>query len=251
MDLATIIGLVAGFGLVFAAMGSSLPAFIDVPSIFIVVGGGISATLMSVPMKVALGFPKIIKNAFLTRKEALAALITDMVKYGEIARRDGILALEGAIENIRDPFLVRGIQLAVDGNDPEVIEQTLATEMDSVGERHLQGKKLLDLVGKYAPAFGMIGTLVGLILMLQNLSDPSSIAPNMAIALLTTLYGAVIANLLALPMADKLEKRNSDEMLRMTIIKEGVIAIQSGDNPKVVEQKLQIYLPPKERGAAR
>lgn len=250
MDIATIIGLVVGSGLILAAMGSNVSSFIDVPSMFIVIGGGIAATMISLPLKSLMGFPKVVRNAFFAKKESLLELVTDMVKYGEIARRDGILALEGIMEQITDPFLNRGIQLAVDGNDPEVISETLATEIDSVEERHANGKKMLDLLGKYAPAFGMIGTLVGLILMLQNLSDPSSIAPNMAIALLTTLYGALLANLVALPLADKLEKRNVDEILRMTVVKEGVIAIQSGDNPKVVEQKLSIFLPPSERQAA-
>lgn len=247
MDIATIVGIVVGAGLILAAMGSSVSIFIDIPSAFIVIGGGIAATMISLPLNHVLSMPKVVKNAFFAKKESLAALVEDLVKYGEIARRDGILALEGVMEQISDPFLNRGIQLAVDGNDPDAISETLETEIDSVGERHGQGKKMLDLLGKYAPAFGMIGTLIGLILMLQNLSDPDAIAPNMAIALLTTLYGALLANLLALPMADKLETRNAEEILRMTVVKEGVIAIQSGDNPKVVEQKLQIFLPPTER----
>ena len=250
MDIATIVGLVVGTALILAAMGGGVSQFIDYPSAMIVLGGGFAAVLISLPLKNVLSFPKIVKNAFFGKSESLVALVKDMVKYGEIARRDGILALEGVMDEIEDPFLVRGIQLAVDGNDPEIIDETMSTEMDSLGARHGEGKKILDLLGKYAPAFGMIGTLVGLILMLQNLDDPSQIAPNMAIALLTTLYGALLANMVALPFSDKLEKRNADELLRMTVIREGVISIQSGDNPKVVEQKLSIYLPPVEREAA-
>lgn len=250
MDIATIVGLVVGTALILAAMGGGVSQFVDYPSAMIVIGGGFAAVLISLPLKNVTSFPKIVKNAFFGKSESLVALVKDMVKYGEIARRDGILALEGVIDEIDDQFLVRGIQLAVDGNDPEIIDDTMSTEMDSLGQRHNEGKKMLDLLGKYAPAFGMIGTLVGLILMLQNLDDPSKIAPNMAIALLTTLYGALLANMVALPFADKLEKRNSDEILRMTVIREGVISIQSGDNPKVVEQKLSIYLPPAEREAS-
>lgn len=250
MDIATIVGIVVGLGLIISAIGSSVSSFIDVPSAFIVIGGGTAAVMISLPLKTLLSAHKVTKIAFFSKSESLGGLVKELVKFGEIARRDGILALEAVMEQIKDPFLGRGIQLAVDGNDPEAINATLGTEIESVEGRHAEGKKIMDLLGKYAPAYGMIGTLVGLILMLQNLSDPASIAPNMAIALLTTLYGAMLANLFALPIADKLEKRSADEVLRMTIVKEGVIAIQSGDNPKVVEQKLQIFLPPKERGKA-
>ncbi|MEE8142633.1 MAG: MotA/TolQ/ExbB proton channel family protein [Planctomycetota bacterium] len=249
MDLATIIGLLVGMGLISAAVSEQISVFIDMPSALIVFGGGIAATMISLPLDRILTFPKVIKNTILSGKDSSKELIVNMVRYGEIARRDGILALEGVMEEMRDAFVMRAFQLAVDGNDPEVIAETLSTEMDNLSERHRLGKQVLDLLGKYAPAFGMIGTLIGLILMLANLDDPASIAPNMAIALLTTLYGALLANLVALPLADKLEQRNQEEILRMSIVMEGVISIQSGDNPKVVDQKLQIFLPPSERSS--
>ncbi len=249
MDLMTIIGFLLGLGLVGASVAESVNAFIDIPSVFIVIGGGSGAVLMSLTMKNVVIAPKVLMKAIFSGKDNISPLIRDMVRYGEIARRDGILALEGVMQEIEDPFLSRGIQLAVDGNDPEEIDNTLTREIDSLAERHGRGKHIFELLGKYAPAFGMIGTLIGLILMLSNLEDPDQIAPNMAVALLTTLYGALLANLVALPIADKLEARSDQELMRMNIVREGVISIQSGDNPKVVEQKLELYLPPNERGS--
>jgi len=250
MDLSTIIGLILGVALVLAAIGGALPNFIDVPSALIVIGGGIAATLLSLPLERVLKAPRILKNAFFTRKTSNSALVAEVVRFGEIARRDGILALEGVLGEVEDPFLARGLQLAVDGSDPESIAVTLESEMSNLAGRHRAGKQVFELLGKYAPAFGMIGTLIGLVLMLQNMKDPSQIAPNMAIALLTTLYGAMLANMVALPLADKLQVRTDMELARMGIVTEGIIAIQSGDNPKVVEQKLQIFLAPVERVAA-
>jgi len=250
MDLATIIGLVLGVSLIMAAIGGGINSFIDMPSVYIVVGGALAATLMSQPLKRVLSAPRVIKNAFLTKKKSNDKLVSDIVRFGEIARRDGILALESVLGDIDDAFLARAVQLAVDGSDPEVIADTLQAEMDNLATRHKDGKKVVDLIGKYAPAFGMIGTLIGLVLMLNNLADSSKIGPSMAIALLTTLYGALMSYLIANPMADKLEVRSEEELRRMRIVAEGIIAIQSGDNPKVVEQKLQIFLPPKERVAA-
>ena len=165
------------------------------------------------------------------------------MRYAEVARRDGILALENVSDEISDPFLVSGIQMAVDGTDPVLVEQMLIGELDALAERHEKGKALLDTLGKYAPAFGMIGTLVGLVIMLQNMDDPSKIGPGMAIALITTLYGSLIANLVALPLSDKLSVRSAEEMLLKSIIIRGIMAIQSGDNPRIVEQKLKTFLP--------
>lgn len=250
MDLATIIGLLLGVGLIGAAVSENLGQFWDPGSVFIVVGGGLAATLMSLPLRRALKLHTVMLKSLFASKDSSAKLIEDLVRYGEIARRDGILALEGIMDEITDPFLGRGIQLAVDGNDPEVISSTLQQEMTSMADRHAKGKQMFELLGKYSPAFGMIGTLIGLILMLANLDDPDQIAPNMAIALLTTLYGALLANLIALPLADKLADRSDEELARMQIVMEGIIAIQSGDNPKVVEQKLQLFLEPAERSAA-
>jgi len=152
-------------------------------------------------------------------------------------------------KDIDDDFVVKGIQMAIDGTDPELIEQILTSELDSISDRHNRGKSIFDTMGKYAPAFGMIGTLIGLVIMLQNMDDPSKIGPGMAVALLTTLYGALVANLVCLPLADKLARRSGDELLLKEIVIRGVMSIQSGDNPRVVEQKLKTFLSPTMRAS--
>jgi len=245
MDVATIIGVVAGSGLLlWAIMGKSdLSAFMDGGSVAIVVGGAISAALISFPIKNVLGVAKVVKNCFFSKSKDANELINDIVGFAEIARRDGILSLENVTNDISDPFIVSGIQMAVDGTDPDLIEQIMVNDLETIESRHAEGKALFDNIGKYAPAFGMIGTLVGLVIMLQNMEDPASIGPAMAVALLTTMYGAVIANLFALPLADKLGLRSREELMLKMIVIKGVMAIQSGDNPRIVEQKLKTFLP--------
>ncbi len=252
MDIATIIGLVAGVGLLlWAIMGKSdIGAFIDVGSVAIVFGGALSAALISFPLRNLTGVAKVVKNCFFAKSQNPNDLIADMVKFAEVARRDGILALENVTNEIKDPFLVSGIQMAVDGQDPDLIESVMLNDLETVESRHADGKALFDNIGRFAPAFGMIGTLIGLVIMLQNMDDPSKIGPAMAVALLTTMYGAVLANLFALPMADKLGLRSREEMMLKMIIIKGVMAIQSGDNPRIVEQKLKTFLPNRLRGAA-
>jgi chemotaxis protein MotA len=252
VDLATVIGLVMGSALLIWSVmsGSELKNFINYPSVAIVIGGASAAVLISFPLRSVMGLFKTCKNAFFSRPNNSAKLISDMVSYAEVARRDGILSLENMTKDIDDEFVVRGIQMAVDGIDPELIEQIMVSELESLADRHAHNKGVLDAIGKYAPAFGMIGTLVGLVQMLQGMDDPSKIGPGMAVALLTTLCGAVVANLLAGPLGDKLAKRNEEEMLLNTLIIKGVMSIQSGDNPRIVEQKLKTFLPPSERARA-
>jgi chemotaxis protein MotA len=251
MDIATLIGLVAGIVLIVwsivSGAGDKVGAFLDTPSVAMVIGGTAAATFISFPLKSVLSVGKVVKNAFLHKAQSPQKLIEDFVSYAEIARRDGILSLESVTKDIKDDFVVKGIQMAIDGTDPELIEQILNSELDGIAERHSTGKSIFDCMGKYAPAFGMIGTLVGLVIMLQNMDDPSSIGKGMAVALLTTLYGAVVANLICLPLADKLARRSSEELLLKEIVIRGVMSIQSGDNPRVVEQKLKTYLPPSMR----
>ncbi len=248
MDLATLIGLLTGAGLLLMASIDNLGQFLDGPSVLIVIGGATGAVCISVPLKRMLRIFSVLKNVFFDKKVDTKGTIDQLVKFGEIARRDGILALEGVLEEVQDPFMVKGLQMAVDGSDPEVIQNAMETELTYMEERHKNGKALVEGIATYAPAFGMIGTVMGLILMLANLDDPASIAPNMAIALITTLYGAVVANLFALPMMNKLENRSKEELMQKEIILQGVMSIQSGDNPKIVEQKLNIFLPPEKRG---
>jgi len=249
MDVATLIGLVAGVSLIGWAIISKTPlsTFIDPPSIAIVLGGCTAACLICFPLGQLIGVVKVVKHAFLTKARDAHTLIGHLVKFAEVARRDGILSLENMVSEVDDDFVVRGIQMAVDGTDPELIEQIMTSELEALAERHERGKALFEAIGKYAPAFGMIGTLIGLVIMLKNMNDPSAIGPGMAVALLTTLYGALLANLIALPIADKLAVRSQEEILLKTIIIRGVMSIQSGDNPRIVEQKLKTFLPPAER----
>ena len=251
MDLATIIGLVLGFGLVLFAMVSktSLSAFMDGASAMIVIGGAIASALMSFSLANFLKAGKVFQKALFHKEQSAQKLIDDLVGYAEVARRDGILSLEGAIRDADDPFIVKGIQMAVDGTDPELIEQIMDNELEAIAERHDSGKAIFDSLGKYAPAYGMIGTLVGLVIMLLNMNDAAAIGPAMAVALITTLYGSMFANMFALPIADKLGKRNDEELMLKTIIIKGVMSIQSGDNPRIVEQKLKTFLPPSMRGS--
>jgi len=246
MDLGTLFGLLGTWVLILWAMisGGGLGIFIDVPSVIMVIGGSTTVIFLCFPIGYVKKMGSVLKKGFFAESRSLEKLIEDMVSYAEIARRDGILSLENTTKDIDDPFIVRGIQMAVDGTDPELIEQIMATELENLEDRHATGKALFDALGKYSPAFGMIGTLVGLVIMLQNMDDPSKIGPGMAVALLTTLYGAIVANAFALPMADRLARRSVEEALYKTIIVKGVMAIQSGDNPRIVEQKLKTFLPP-------
>lgn len=252
MDLATVIGVVLGFALITTAiaMGGSFGAYVDMPSVLIVIGGMSASVIASFPLAKVLKLPKVLKITLRSSTADANALIEQMVKFAEVARRDGILALEGMTEEMEDDLLVTGIKMAVDGTDPELIEQILEADVDNMVIRHESGKGILDAAGKYAPAFGMIGTLIGLVAMLANMDDPSAIGAGMAAALLTTLYGAVLANVLFLPLADQLAVKNEDEILIKTIIIKGVMSIQSGDNPRVVEQKLRTFLSPSQRAAA-
>lgn len=249
MDIATIIGLIAGVALMLWAVmsKSELSNFVDASSLVMVLGGATCAALISFPLRNVMGIAKVVRKTLFAKSADPKQLIQDLVGYAEIARRDGILALEDTVRNVDDKFIVTGIQMAIDGTDPEVIEQILISEWEAVAERHADGKALFDNLGKYAPAFGMIGTLVGLVIMLKNMDDPSSIGDGMAIALLTTLYGALASNLVAMPLADKLGVRSKEELLLKSIVIKGVMAIQSGDNPRVVEQKLLTFLPYRQR----
>ena len=251
MDLATIVGVILGFALIVLAMvlGGSPGAYIDAPSMLIVIGGAGAATLAAFPLTQVVKIPKVLSQTLKTKSADAGKLIEQIVSYAEVARRDGILALESMTEEMSDDLLVTGIKMAVDGTDPELIEQIMEADVDNMMVRHDIGKNMMDVPGRYAPAFGMIGTLIGLVAMLANMDDPSSIGAGMAAALITTLYGAILANCLFLPLSDKLSVKNEDEILVKTIIIKGVMSIQSGDNPRVVAQKLRTFLPPTVRAA--
>ena len=252
MDIASIIGMLLGGGLLLVSivLKSPLGAFVDVPSMLVVIGGAASAVMISFPLRNILGTFGVVKNVFLNTPENISALIEQIVSLAETARRDGLLALEGRLEEVSNTFIVLGIQMAVDGTRPEVIEDILRTEIDAVATRHRNGKNVFDQLGRFAPAFGMIGTLIGLVIMLGDMS-PETIGSGMAVALLTTLYGAIIANLFFLPFAEKLGFINKHELLVMEVAVRGIMGIQSGDNPRVIEQKLNTFVPPRMRAAAQ
>ncbi len=249
MDLATISGVIVGISAIIISilLGGTLDAFIDIPSIFIVFGGTIAATLINFPMSDCISVIGVVKNAFLYRVLVPSEAITRLVSFAEMARREGILALENEAENVTDVFMKKGIELAVDGTAPDLIRNILETELAYLEDRHKLGQGICEAMGTFAPAFGMIGTLIGLINMLKTLDDPTQIGAGMAIALITTFYGAVLANLIFLPIAGKLKNRTTQESLLKEIIIEGIMSIQAGDNPRVVEEKLKAFLSPKMR----
>ncbi len=249
MDLATIIGLCAGFSLIIWAllMGGSVLLFLDVPSLIIVLGGTTAALLSNFPLDRVKGVLGVLRKTLFHKALDPNEVIAKMVTYAERARKEGMLALEEDSEQEPDEFLRKGLRLAVDGTDPQLLEKILATDNGQLEARHKEGRRILEAGGAYAPAFGMIGTLIGLIQMLAKLEDPSSIGAGMAVALVTTFYGALLANVVFLPLAGKLAGRSEEEMLRREMIIDGIMAIQSGDSPRIVEEKLRSFLSPASR----
>jgi chemotaxis protein MotA len=213
----------------------------------ITVGGTVAATLINYPLHEIRGVLSTVRNAFAFELQTPASMIESLVSYATKARREGILTLESELETAKDPFLIRGVRLAIDGTAPELIKDILTTELSYVESRHSLGQGIFTMMGTYAPAFGMIGTLIGLISMLRSLEDPSQIGSGMATALITTFYGALMANLIFLPIAGKLRTRTRSEILIKEVIIEGILSIQSGDNPRIVEQKLKAFISPKLR----
>ncbi len=249
MDVATIIGLVLAVGLILLGMGSFVEAFIDLPSLLIVLGGTMGAIFVFYPIEHLMGLGGIIKNVFLTRPQPTSTQIATIIDFAGRARREGILSLQNVENESDDPFFVKGVNLVVDGIEETVIEDILSNEIDYLEERHRHGADMLASMGALSPAFGMIGTLIGLVIMLQNLQDTSAIGPAMAIALITTFYGALMANLVFIPFSGKLKARSAQEMLLRRLTLEGVLAISQGNNPRVVEQKLNSFLAPRQRGS--
>ncbi len=249
MDIATLLGIVSAFGLVLVAilMGGGLGLFINYPSLMIVAGGTLGTTMINYPLKEVIGVISVVKNVFFTKVSSPNDIIKQFSDFSNKARREGILALESEVTNLNEEFLQKGIQLSIDGLEPQSIREILETEISYIQDRHKLGAEIFTTMGTYAPALGMVGTLVGLVQMLQNMSDPSSIGPAMAVALLTTFYGAVAANLLCMPIAGKLKTRSSEEVLVKELMIEGVICLSNGENPRIVEQKLMAFLAPNQR----
>lgn len=249
MDLATVIGLVMAFGLVAAAIvtGGSPLIFISVPSLLIVAGGTIGATMVNYPLDKMLSVVGVVKQVFFSSIENPADIIEKFMDYANRARREGILSLEPIIKQVEDEYLKKGLQLTVDGLEPQSIQEILETEIGYLEERHETGAEVVATFGVFAPAMGMIGTVIGLVQMLQTMSDPSTIGPAMAVALITTFYGAVLANLVFNPMAGKLKARSKQEVLNREMMMQGILSISKGENPRIIEEKLSSFLPPKDR----
>ena len=247
MDLSTVIGLILGTVLILTAIvtGKSPLIFMNMPSVLIVVGGTIGVTLIKNEMRQVLGMMSVVKNAFFAKLPEPDKLIAEMVLLAKKARKESLLALEKV--PVEDQFLKTGLGMAVDGTEPKDIRAVLETEIAYQGARHRAGANILEGIGASAPAFGMIGTLIGLVQMLTSMDDPKNIGPAMAVAILTTLYGAVIANLVAIPLADKLKARSANETLIRQIITNGILSIAEGDHPLSMEQKLKAFLEPKRR----
>lgn len=248
MDLATLIGFIAAVSIIMAAifLGGSAGMFFNIPSMLVVVGGTIGAVLMQFSISQFLGAMKVGMNALFHKMTSPKELIEMTIDLAGAARKGGLLALEE--KETGNPFFQMGIQMMVDGHEPDVVRATMVSDMNLTIERHELGQKIFKAIADVAPAMGMIGTLIGLVQMLSNMDDPKSIGPAMAVALLTTLYGAAIANVFANPIAEKLGLRSNEERMIKSMIIDSVSGIQEGRNPRVIEGMLMTYLPISERG---
>jgi chemotaxis protein MotA len=244
MDIATIIGFIATFGLIVMAMGDPGP-FVDMPSVYIVIGGTLTAVLARSSFPEFIGAIGVALKTVKQKVDKPEDLIEQFVNLGTIARKDGMIALEG--QEIANPFMAKGIRMLIDGTDPALIKSTMEREMAMIRNRNGDGMAFISSAQDIAPAMGMIGTLIGLVQMLGNMSDPKAIGPAMAVALLTTLYGAVIANVICIPLNQKLSKLDAAEGLNNELIIEGVLFIQTGGNPRMLPDILMPFVEPKVR----
>jgi chemotaxis protein MotA len=247
MDIASIIGLIGGgFCIVLSIItsGGTIMGVFDLPSVLCTVGGSYFSLYLCAPLKQCLALPKIINRMNKTFDYGEKKIVQNMVALSEKARREGILALEDGLDDVEDPFMRSGLRLVVDGTDGQVIRTIMENEMNQCEARHMSYINIVTQWAGFAPGFGMMGTVIGLIGMLKNMEDKSSIGPNMAVALITTLYGSMMANWLLGPAVQKLLGQNADEMKTKEMIIEGVLAIQAGENPRIMAQKLLTYLDP-------
>ncbi len=249
MDLGSVIGLVLTLALLFGSMmmGVGIGPYIDVPSLLIVFGGTIGVLMIGFKMEQIKSFGKIFMIAIKPPENDPKEMIKKLVEFSTKARKDGILALEGDIANEENPFLKKGMGMAIDGNEPDIIRDLLEIDLEQTQERHASNQNLFGQVAGFAGAMGMIGTLIGLVAMLLNMADPAAIGPAMAVALLTTMYGAMLGNIIGAPVENILGIRTKEETLLKTLIIEGIMSIQAGDNPRILEAKLLSFLPPNER----
>lgn len=250
MDLATLVGILGALALIVVSMlmSGDLGMFVNIPSVVIVFGGTIFAVMIKFSLGQYLGALKTAGQSFKNKLPDPTELIEEIVALADEARKGGLLSLEG--KEVSSDFLQRGIQLLVDGHDPDVVKTLLSKDKNQAVERHSQGSFIFAAMAEMAPAMGMIGTLIGLVAMLANMDDPKSIGPAMAVALLTTLYGAIIANAICGPIADKLKLRATNEAMIKSLVIDALLAIQNGQNPRVIDSMLRNYLPESKRGSA-
>ncbi|TCL76792.1 chemotaxis protein MotA [Hydrogenispora ethanolica] len=249
MDIATLIGIFAGlicigYGL---ASGGSPRAFWDLPSLFIVLGGGLASTLISYRLGEIAKISKVVANAFTHRQDSVFVTMEFLLHLANKARQEGLLSLEPEIEQMNDAFLKNPLELVIDGDEPESIRDSMLAELDSLKARHAKGQALFKTLGSMFPAWGMIGTLIGLINLLRSLDDPSKIGPAMAVALVTTFYGSILANFICLPIANKLAIKSKEEIQLKEMILEAVLALESGSNPRMIEKKMLNFLSPSQK----
>ena len=252
MDIASIVGLVVCFAMFLVGVAtsggiSSLPSYWDLPSVLITFGGAFSAVLTSVSVQDFVGGIKSFSLILKTPQNNTAEMIQTIIDLSNVARKEGLLSLEEAANDLEDAFLKKGILLIVDGTDPELVRAIMETELVSMDDRHKARIGFWESVGSMGPAWGMIGTLVGLVNMLNNMDDAAAIGPGMATALITTLYGSLLANMVCIPVANKLKTHNGLEMMQKEIMIEGLLSIQAGENPRVIEEKLKSFMAPIDR----
>ena len=249
MDIATIIGILGGLSLVIVAMGwgGGLSWFFDLPSLMIVMGGTFGAVLINYPFSTILKVVPAAKSIFMRKEANVQKIVNLFVEMAGVARREGLLSLERMESQFKNPFLSKAIALILDGVDPADVEVILEAEMQSSEERYHIGADIFTTMGNFAPAMGLMGTLIGLIKMLMQMGDPSKIGPAMSLALLTTFYGVILSNLVFLPAAGKLRVQSSHDALLKSLIMNGTLALQAGDHPRMMKQKLLSFIAPKER----
>jgi chemotaxis protein MotA len=250
MDLASVIGLVAGIVVMWYSIivgGGTVGSYIDIPSIICTMGGGLCSTIISFPLADTLRVIKVLPLAFKSPNSSAVDTIKVMVELSQKARREGLLALESAQSELKDDFLKKAMELVVDGIEAEVVKTSMQLDIDSMAVRHQNGQAYFKTMATQFPAWGMIGTLMGLVNLLKTLDDPSGIGPAMALAIITTFYGSVMANFVCNPIAAKLAGNSAEEIRLREMMMEGVLSIQSGENPRLMEHKLKTFLSPEQR----
>ncbi len=248
--MSTVIGILVGGGLLFYAIltKGGVNIFYDPSSLMIVFGGTLAAVLISFPLPRVVGVFRVLKNVFRKEISDASAYISVVVRLAHKARKESILSLQNDVEKVKNRFLSMGLRLIIDGQPPELVRAVMETELEGLLARHEEGAHIFRTMGRFSPAFGLIGTLIGLISMLRSISGGvETVGPGMAIAMVTTFYGALASNLFFLPIAEKLESRSEKEVFQIRIIIEGVLMIQEGGNPRLIEQKLNAYLEPEQR----